>query len=440
MPKNTVRPETGPFTVPIPGAASTPDALLDPSGEPQHMSRWMWFVYPVAVVSVYVVWGGVLQVMLGRQVAEFVGGSTGAAGTLGLVISAGAISSLIAQPLLGILSDKTSSRFLGRRNIWVLGCAIVSVIALLITASSTNPVMLGITWAIAMWPLSGLQAALTAVLPERVPVRSLGTMSGIVGAAHYVGAFGGIAIAGLTTNLFVGYVGIAAVLFVCATVFALTTKDFVPAPVNAQRSDADRRAASRIPSFRSAPDFWWTFIGRFLIIFGYAFINGMQLYILADYVGVGSVDQAAVVIVGVQAVGTLSLLVFSVIGGWLSDKFGRLRVFVALSSLLFAPAALVYLLVPTLTGAYIFSALFGIAFGVYLAVDQSLITRVLPNMNNAGRDLGIMNIANAGPQVIAPALAGSLVAATGAYQPLFLVTIVAVVLGAISVRFIKGVR
>ena len=36
--------------------------------------------------------------------------------------------------------------------------------------------------------------------------------------------------------------------------------------------------------------------------------------------------------------------------------------------------------------------------------------------------------------------AAPLVAATGLYQPLFIVTIVAVILGAISVRFIKGVR
>ena len=152
----------------------------------------------------------------------------------------------------------------------------------------------------------------------------------------------------------------------------------------------------------------------------------MQLYILADDIGVGTVTEAAAVLVAVQGVSTLALLVFSIVGGWLSDRFGRVRVFVALSSLLFAPGALVYLLAPTLTGAFVASGILGVAFGVYLAVDQALITRVLPNMNNAARDLGVMNVANAGPQVIAPALAGALVAATGLYQPLFIVTIVAV--------------
>lgn len=439
MTSNT-HPETGPFEATVPGAAVSPDALLEPSEGPQRMSRWLWVIYPLALISVNVVWGGVLQVMLGRQVAELLGETTAAAGVLGLVISAGAISSLVAQPLLGLLSDKTSSRFLGRRNIWILGSAIAATIALLVTASSPSPVVLAITWAIAMWPLSGLQAALTAVLPERVPVRNRGTMSGLVGASSILGAFGGIAIAGLTTSLLVGYIGIAAVMLVFGTIFAFTTKDYVPPLAVSGASKAERRAASRFPSFRSAPDFWWTFVGRFLIVFGYNFMSGMQLYILADYIGVGTVTEAAAVLVAVQGVSTLALLVFSIVGGWLSDRFGRVRVFVALSSLLFAPGALVYLLAPTLTGAFVASGILGVAFGVYLAVDQALITRVLPNMNNSARDLGVMNVANAGPQVIAPALAGALVAATGLYQPLFIVTIVAVILGAISVRFIKGVR
>lgn len=439
MSSSQAHPETGPAEALVAGAAIAPDAVLRPDDGPQHMSRWLWVIYPLALIGVYVVWGGVLQVMLGRQVAALVGNSAAAAGTLGLVISVGALSSLVAQPLLGILSDKTSSRFLGRRNIWVLGSAVASTIALLVTASSTNTVVLAITWALAMWPLSGLQAALTAVLPERVPLRNRGTMSGIIGAASIVGGFVGVTIAGLTDNFFVGYLGIGAIVLVFGTIFALTTKDFVP-PARAAKPAGTRRPRSPMPSFRTAPDFWWAFIGRFLIIFGYNFISGMQLYIIANYVGVGSVDKAAALLVGFSGISTLGVLTFSLLGGWLSDKFGRLRIFVALSSLLFAPGALIYLLVPTTTGIFIGGLILGLAFGMYLAVDQSLITRVLPNMDNAARDLGVINVANAGPQVIAPALAGGLVAATGLYQPLFIVTIVCVILGAISVRFIKGVR
>jgi hypothetical protein len=80
------------------------------------------------------------------------------------------------------------------------------------------------------------------------------------------------------------------------------------------------------------------------------------------------------------------------------------------------------------------------AFGVYLAVDQALIVRVLPLGDNAGRDLGIMNIANAGPQIIAPVLAGAVVGASGDYQVVFVIMIVSTALGAASTAFIKGAR
>ncbi|MBB5135559.1 MFS family permease [Thermocatellispora tengchongensis] len=75
-----------------------------------------------------------------------------------------------------------------------------------------------------------------------------------------------------------------------------------------------------------------------------------------------------------------------------------------------------------------------------MAVDQALITRVLPNVDNAGRDLGIMNIANAGPQIIAPSVAGAIVGVTGDYRLVFVMLIACTALGALSVRLIKGVR
>ena len=51
-----------------------------------------------------------------------------------------------------------------------------------------------------------------------------------------------------------------------------------------------------------------------------------------------------------------------------------------------------------------------------------------------------MNIANAGPQIIAPSLAGAIVGATGNYQIVFIILIVCTALGAASTAFIKGAR
>ncbi len=416
-------------------------ANIEPTDSPQTMQRWLWFVYPLALIGMGAVWGAVLSALLGRQVAGLVSDPRADAGTLGLVVSVGAVVSLFAQPLMGRLSDLTRVRILGRRNIWILFGTVAAVVALLATAYTSNLVFLAIVWGIAMLPLSAVQAALTAVLPERVPLTIRGRMSGLVGMCQVLGAFVGVALAGLSATPSVGYIAVAVFFLFTSTLFALTTKD-VSAPHAAQSmSLEERRQARQLPGLRAYPDFWWTFFGRFMIIFGYYAVSGFNLYLLRSYikVGDGSVTAAGLALTQIAGVSALALLVFAVIGGILVDKFGKVRIFVTIASLLFIPAALILWLVPTFNGFLLGSAVIGAAFGTYLAVDQVLITRVLPSNQNAARDLGLMNIANAGPQTVAPILAGGLIALTGFYPSLFAIMIVAVVIAAISVRFIKTV-
>lgn len=386
---------------PAPGAGT---ANIAPAFEPATMSRWLWVVYPLALIGLNAVWGGVLSVLLARQVAEFSSARGNDAGALGLVISVGAVTSLVAQPLVGRLSDLTRVRHLGRRNVWILGAALVAGGALIATGFSRNLVLIALAWAVAMIPLSAVQAALTAVLPERVPLRRRGAMSGLVGVAQIVGVVIGTAVGGLVAEPTAGYIAIAALLMGTSVLFALTTRDAAAPPV-APRSDDEGRRARRLPGLRTHSAFWWTFLGRFLIVFGYYLVAGFLLYILRDYikVGGGSTSEASKALVLVQGISALFLLVFSVGGGLLADRFGRVRIFVVLSSLLFAPAALILILVPTYVGMIVATAILGMAFGSYLAVDQVLITRVLPGDQNTARDLGLMNIANAGPQVRAAA-------------------------------------
>lgn len=189
-----------------------------------------------------------------------------------------------------------------------------------------------------------------------------------------------------------------------------------------------------------ADDYWWAFAGRFLLTFGYASVVSFQPFILRDYIGVGDVNESATVLVGLTGLSSLLGLVFALVGGTIADKLGRLRIFVGASTFLFVPAGLVYIFMPTITGAYIATGIIGIAYGVYLAVDAALVARVLPNINNAGRDLGIMNLASSLPQIVAPGIVGLIVGATGNYQLVFVVMIIATALGALSVKFIKGVR
>jgi MFS family permease len=89
--------------------------------------------------------------------------------------------------------------------------------------------------------------------------------------------------------------------------------------------------------------------------------------------------------------------------------------------------------------ALVASVLMGAGYGVYLAVDTALITQVLPAATDRAKDLGVINIASAAPQVLGPAIAAPLVTHLGGYPTLFALTAVVTLLGAVSVVRIRSV-
>ncbi len=87
-----------------------------------------------------------------------------------------------------------------------------------------------------------------------------------------------------------------------------------------------------------------------------------------------------------------------------------------------------------------FSVVNGLAFGCYMAVDTALVTMVLPKAEDAARDMGVLNIATAGPQIVAPFIASVIVSLSGGYTALFVVAAVLAVAGAPAVKPIRSVR
>ncbi len=368
-----------------------------------------------------------------------------------MVTSVAAISSVISQPIMGWLCDRTPFKWIGRRNMWICAASIVGGLGLLLQSSIHSTVLLAIVWAALMWPLNSVQSALATVLPERVPVKIRGSISGVCGAAQTLGQLVGVSLAGLSTNLFVGYLFVAASFMVICQIFAFTTKEYVlddndcvmsQEEVAAQSKSTDGKPnfSIKLPSFKTARDFWWAFIGRFLMVFGYFSVASFQLYILRDHIQVGDINACSVFMVTLTSISTVAGIIASVLGGFIADKLNRLKLFVVLATLCFVPGGIVYWVIPTKTGAMIAMGIIGFAFGLYTAVDVALISRVLPSNETAAQDLGIMNIATAGPQIIAPAAVAAIVALTGSYTTVFAIMIVSCILGAIGIYMIKNVR
>jgi MFS family permease len=195
---------------------------------------------------------------------------------------------------------------------------------------------------------------------------------------------------------------------------------------------------------RQAPDFAWAWVSRFLVFLAYFLFISFRVFYLQHQVGLSAGDAAATLALGVL-VFTIAVVITAKLGGWLSDRTGRRKVFVVASILISAASFALLGVTTTVPGFLLVEVLMGAGFGVYIAVDYALVVDVLPNKDNAAKDLGVMNIANALPQSLAAALGGALlVIGTGGaatnYVALFIGATVIGVLGALAIVPIRSVR
>jgi len=407
---------------------------------PETMARRLWFLLPLSVYGLFVLQGGATGVLLGRQVSNQYSDAD-SVGALGAVLALAALAGLVSQPLWGALSDRSPGQWLGRRNAYVLGGAAGAVPFVLATGITTNVAVVAVLFAVATLATSAVAVALATTLPERVPVARRGTMSGLSGVAQILGVLTGLVLGGAGSIRF-GYVAVLVVFLVTSLSFVLLAHDPSRSACEELQATAPARANGkqrRLPPWDAARDFYMAAAGRFLILFGAQSVLGFLLFVLRDYieVGDGSIEDAAKALIPISAINGVSTFLSAAVGGYLADRFARLKVFVVISSLLFLPAAAALFFLPTMTGVYVAAAIVGLAFGTYLSVDQALVALVLPNKDKAGGDLGLINIANSLPSILGPAVAGGLVALTGSFRSLFVMMAVSVLLGAWTVRFIS---
>ncbi|HEU5471557.1 MAG TPA: MFS transporter [Actinophytocola sp.] len=392
-------------------------------------TRWTVAI-SVANLGVFTAWFGPLQVLLAKQAESLA--PHGKEAALGLVAGAGAAFSMIGNPLFGALSDRTTSRF-GRRLPWTVAGALGGAAGLALLAVAPNVAVMLVAWCVVQLMLNAMFAAITAAVPDQAPHRQRGMVGGWLGVAQTLGVVVGSGLAAAAGGLVAGYLACIVFLLLATAPYVLLRRDSVLAARD--RPPWDWRAFWISP--RRHPDFGWAWLTRFLINLGNAIAVVYLLFFLQDRVHYPDPDGGVFVLTAIYA-GTLLLTVLA--GGILSDRLGRRRIFVLVSGLVVAAAAVLLALVPTWTGAVTAAAVLGLGFGVYTSVDFALLTEVLPAAADRGKDLGVINIANALPQVLAPAIAAPIVTNLGGYPVLYLVCAAFGVAGSVLVYRIRSVR
>lgn len=411
-------------------AKSGTNPLAEPT-EPVS-TRWV-LTFSLAVAGTFVGWYGPLQILLAKQAEAFAPASKEA--VLALATGIGAVCSMVANPLWGAASDRTTSRF-GRRIPWVVAGAVGATGGLLLLAVAD-----GVLWMIAGWCLVQITinatfAALSAAIPDQVPLRQRGTAGGYFGVAQMVGVMAGTGLAIVGGDILGGYLACAAFVVLSPLPYLLLREDKVLTRTERPQWSWRVFATGFWISPRRYPDFGWGWLTRFLINLGNSLVLLYLLFFLTDEVGLA--DPAGGVFV-LTVVNALTLLVTVVAGGIWSDRVRKRRVFVCWAGFIMAAAGLLLAAWQTWTGSVVAAIVLGIGFGVYTSVDFALITEVLPAAVDRGKDLGVLNVANSLPQVLAPAVAAPIVAGLGGYPALYVVAASLSLLGAILVYRIKSV-
>jgi MFS family permease len=404
----------------------------------------------IANAALYALYIGVLQVLLPLQVEAIDRAHKVAA--LGLVSGVSAGVAAVCNPLGGALSDRTRSRF-GRRAPWLLAGAAAVLAALAVLGRADSVLMVAVGWSLVQAAANVYQASLTAVVPDRVPARRRGTASAVVGVAMSAGAVAGVGLAGrFAGHLAWGYIALGLVLAVTAILFVTLTADPPSSDLSSgepQSSEAGRSgvsllgAHSRTRAFTSAlrhRDFAWVFCGRAAMILGYFLVAGFELYVLTDYVSLPAGISPATGVTILAVISTLCSVLSAAVAGPLSDRLNRRKLFVIGSAAISGAAMVLPIVSPTFGIMTVFAAVSGLAFGSYLAVDTALVTLVLPRHEDRARDMGVLNIANAGPQIVAPFLAALIIGHLGGYPALFVAGGVVAIAGALAIGPVRSVR
>ena len=425
-----------------PDVVNAPIATLNPSAGAPPAARVGWgfvTVYALAYAGTWLALLTPVLVTIALQVRRITPHE--ATENLSLVLGVGALFALFGNPLFGKLSDRTTSPF-GMRRPWLLGGVVCGSAALLLIAQADDIAMVLIGWCLAQLAFNAVLAAIVAVLPDQIPLAQRGSVAGVLGICMPLGQVGG-------TYLVHVVEGSMLLMFMAPTAIGLATVALFVMVLPDRRQQRENAppigwldfARSYWINPRRYPDFAWAWLSRFLLVLGTAFINTYQPFYLMDKLGYAE-RQVPQLIFKAMLAQAIMIVIASSVSGRLSDLVQRRKVFVLVGASIYAVGLWVAAAADGYDAFLVGMALTGVGHGVYFAVDLALVTDVLPDKErHAAKDLGVLNIANALPQSVAPAIAPLILAVGGGdYSSLFVAAGCIALLGSFAILPLKGVR
>lgn len=406
-----------------------------PEIEPPPVSARFVAAYSAAQVGAFIGFVPLLSLLLPLKAAAIA--PTGKAELLAVVALWGAITASIANVLAGTVSDRSPWGNAERWR-WIATGLVATVASYGLIAVANTPATLLLAVVVLQVSLNLMLNPLAAALPDLVPDNQKGVVSAYAGLAYPLASLFGAVLIGIVLST-----ELRRLLAVVGTMLLLVTPFILAArrrrPTSAVPTTVDRSWAALWDR-----DFQMAFLSRLLVQTAIAMNVLYLLFFLQSETRIGSVipgQRPEAVLGWVLAGSTVTAIVAGLLAGYWSDRIGRRRELVFAGGMLIATGTLLMAVAPAWPGPAVAQIVFGIGLGLYGVVDTALIAQLLPSRANAGRDLGLMNVAATAAQVLAPLLALTALQLVGHdLRFLFGLSGVIAALGATTILAIRRVR
>jgi Na+/melibiose symporter-like transporter len=368
---------------------------------------------PVSVLQMLVVntywvglsfmWNGLHGIVLPALIANTVPGNEKNT-YLGLLTAIGLVIAVIIQPLSGALSDSWASPW-GRRRPWITLGTLFDFLFLAIIGWAG-----GLTWIfigylglqlssnIAHGPTQGL-------LPDVVPPEQLAQASGLKIFIDMGSAAAAVVVTGILLGSKAEYAGLVMALIISVMVVSAAITIFgtheQPSTRTLINPWKETLGSFRI-DFRASTAYWWLIGQRFVFLLGVYGIQAFAQNYLRDVLKVADPPRDTGILLGIV---TIALMLFAAAGGWLINRWGMRRVLVIASTVAAIGSGALWF--GRSNGMLlIFGSILGAGVGLFLTANWTLANKLAPP-DEAGKYLGLTNLATAGAGVVARA-AGAL--------------------------------
>lgn len=359
----------------------------------------------LAAVGLNLAYMPLLVLLLPRRIGQLFGED--AAAVLSSALLAGALAASFGNILAGRIGDGWIRRHGSRRGLIALGLgALLATYPLLAFASG----FAGLIAAVVAFQF-GLNLAFSpvmALLADHVPDDRKGEVAGWLAAATPLSTLGTAAI-GLTfpADDSMAFLALAALVaaFVLPLVLGWGLPTAKPCPgVSADAAAGPLQPVGPVPVRRLA--LLWS--ARFLVqlsasfVLYYVFLYASDL-VARDPAWAGRNPSSDIALF--SFLGALAAIVGAVASGIVSDRLGRQRLPLVAAALLLAVALFLLAAGPSPPVAAIAFTLFQLALAVYLGTDTAWVARLLAPHPARGALLGLMNLTNTLPSIVAPLMA-----------------------------------